>query len=162
MDFLGIVYACLWLALAAVVLAGPFFLFIRAPKARIANGPREAAATAKRYWVSWWSGYYADEGCTAPPFQVWISGSRERAASDGRDEISLCAVIDAESEKQIWTAVSCHFPDYEPRFCNEMPDGWQPSNRFPGFEGRTSLEQKREGQNPPSGGSNVKSATGRS
>lgn len=32
----------------------------------------------KRYWISWYSGYYADEGCTAPPFQVWITGSRQR------------------------------------------------------------------------------------
>lgn len=90
-----------------------------------------------RYWVSWWSGYYESEGCTRPPFQVWISGSRERR--DDGDEVSLCAVIDASGTAEIWPVVKRHFPDYEERFCQPSDADWQPGDRFPGFENRTSL-----------------------
>jgi hypothetical protein len=93
-----------------------------------------------RHWVSWWSGNYQDEGCTAPPFQVWVSGSRFRDTNDDRDEQSLCAVIDADSEQAIKETVAKHYPDYEMRFCNPVADDFQPSNRFPGFENRTKLE----------------------
>ena len=93
-----------------------------------------------RWWVSWWSGNYADEGCTAPPFQVWESGSRDRNDDSDRDDVSLCAVVDAADEAAIWRVVARHFPDYEPRFCNEREADWQPNDRFPGFRGATSLE----------------------
>ncbi|MCP1757883.1 hypothetical protein [Bradyrhizobium elkanii] len=46
-----------------------------------------------RHWASWWSGNYADEGCTRPPFKTWVSGTRDR--DEERDEQSLCAVVDA-------------------------------------------------------------------
>lgn len=96
----------------------------------------------KRYWVSWWSGYYEDEGCSQPPFQMWISGQRDRVNSDPdseRDEASCCAVIDANSEAEIWAVVAKHFPDYEQRFCTEREDDFKPGDRFPGFEGKTTL-----------------------
>jgi len=105
----------------------------------------------QRWWVSWWSGYYADEGCTEPPFQVWISGYRDRDNAPehcptcgldtkrDRDECSICAVIDAESEKQIWEVVAKHFPDYEERFCTPKEQDFEPGDRFPGFESKTSL-----------------------
>jgi hypothetical protein len=82
-----------------------------------------------RYWVSWWSGYYLDEGCTKPPFQSWISGQRDGP----RDECSFCAVIDADSESEILDCIRHHFPDYELRFCNPKPDDYEPGDRFPGF-----------------------------
>ncbi|MBN1535212.1 MAG: hypothetical protein JW908_00665 [Anaerolineales bacterium] len=88
----------------------------------------------KRYWVSWWS---RTEGRKVPPFQTWISGEREK--SEGVYEQSLCAVIDAESEAEIWKAVKKHFPDYEQRFCESREMGWRPGARFPGFEDRTKL-----------------------
>ena len=94
----------------------------------------------KRFWVSWWSGYYEDEGCTKPPFQVWISGQRERGTSDDRDQVSICAVIDAESPEQVWQAVKKYFPDYEERFCNPVEADYVPGDRFPGFENRTQLK----------------------
>lgn len=99
------------------------------------------AQTLTRFWVSWWSGYYADEGCTQPPFQTWESGSRERADSDetDKDEISLCAVIDAVDEESIWTVVEKHFPDCERRFCNLSEPDFIPGDRFPDFQGKTSL-----------------------
>ena len=90
-----------------------------------------------RYWVSWWSGYYEDEGCTKPPFQIWISGQRDR--DENRDECSLCAVIDARSEDDIWAYINKHFPDYEKRFCNIKETDYIPGNRFPDFENKTNL-----------------------
>ncbi len=97
-----------------------------------------------RFWVSWWSGYYKDEGCTKPPFQIWTTGFRERQKGKhkGDDEESFCAVIDADNEAQIWKAVKKHFPDMEPRFCEPKPNDFDPSvgGRFPGFENRTRLK----------------------
>jgi hypothetical protein len=83
-----------------------------------------------RYWVSWWSGNYADEGCTKPPFKFWSSGSRYRAEDDERDECSLCAVIDAADDLDVWRLVKQHFPDCEERFCDEKELGWKPGDRF--------------------------------
>ena len=119
----------------------------------------------KRYWVSWWSGYYADEGCRKPPFQIWISGSRDRPndglseenlrlskfisnemdyykyiAENRRDDQSICAVIDAEDEKEIWEAVKLYFPDYKERFCEEQKPDFVPSDRFPNPRNETKLE----------------------
>lgn len=90
-----------------------------------------------RWWVSWWSGYYDDEGCTEPPFQVWITGSRDR--DETRNEVSLCAVIDADSEAVIWDSVLEHFPDYVGRFCEPVDPDWIPGDRFRDYQGRTAL-----------------------
>lgn len=120
-----------------------------------------------RYWVSWWTGNYEDEGCTKPPFQFWMSGQRDRE-NDGltkeeqvelskiqdmdkydeflnkhaKDDCSICACIDAESEEDIWEVVSVHFPDYNPRFCELKDKNYNPSigGRFQGFENQTSLK----------------------
>ena len=120
----------------------------------------------KRYWISWWSGYYADEGCTRPPFQVWISGYKERehhgltpeqlaesikldnedkyfAYLDKyrKDDASICALVDAKNEEEIWETISKHFPDYKIRFCEEKDLDFTPSNRFGNFENKTSLKE---------------------
>ena len=84
----------------------------------------------KRFWVSWWTAW---EGEDITPFQYWITGE----LADG-SKISICAVIDAESEQHVWTAVKYHFPDYEQRFCTEHALDWKPGDRFPDFEGKTS------------------------
>jgi len=105
----------------------------------------------KRYWVSWYSGYYEDEGCTKPPFQVWISGQAERRShlpqkfenfkgdeeDNEKDDCTICAVIDAESEEEIWESVKKHFPDYEERFIKEREPDYVPGDRFPDFENKT-------------------------
>lgn len=91
-----------------------------------------------RYWVSWWSGNYADEGCTTPPFQFWNSGERER--NDERTDCSLCAVIDAPVEAVVWAAINKYFPDMRERFCERRADDWKPGDRFPGFENRTGTD----------------------
>jgi hypothetical protein len=36
------------------------------------------AALMARQWANWWSGNYADESCTNPPFKIWVSGYRDR------------------------------------------------------------------------------------
>jgi hypothetical protein len=100
---------------------------------------KDAANHTLRYWVSWYSGYYSDEGCSGPPFQVWISGCTDRNDASGRDVCTMCAVIDATDEKAIWEVVAKHFPDYRPRFCETRADNYRPGDRFPGFENRTSL-----------------------
>jgi len=94
-----------------------------------------------RFWVSWWSSYHIKMGCTKPPFQAWISGERGwNEEWHDSAEVSLVAVIDAESEAQIWEGVKKHFPDYDPRFCDEVADDWQPNDRFPDFLNQTRLE----------------------
>jgi hypothetical protein len=87
-----------------------------------------------RWWVSWWSGNYEDEGCTAPPFDVWQTGHRDRQndTDNGRDEISFCLWVEAEDEAAIWAAIAKHYPDYEERFCNPCDDDYAPGDRFPG------------------------------
>jgi len=117
-----------------------------------------------RYWISWYSGYYADEGCTTPPFQVWISGSRERPnyglteeqhkhylslededemdeflSEHSKDTATICAMVDAESEDEIWAVVGKHFPDYRERFIEPQESNAVTGDRFGNFENRTSL-----------------------
>ncbi len=99
-----------------------------------------------RYWVSWTSGYYSDEGCTDPGIQVWMSGSRFRrthlpqAFPDGeeKDDGHWCAVIDGE-ETHIAEKLKTYFPDMEMRFIEERPDDYVPGDRFPDFQNRTML-----------------------
>jgi hypothetical protein len=61
---------------------------------------------------------------------------------DWKDDVSICAVIDAENEEQIWRIVGKHFPDYESRFCSPREPGYKPGDRFPDFENRTQLVAK--------------------
>lgn len=122
-----------------------------------------------RYWISWYSGYYADEGCTEPPFQVWVTGSRERrnygltaeqyahylALDDSneaakylddhsKDTATICAMVDAESEDEIWQVVTKHFPDQRYRFCELQDDpAAVTGDRFSDFENRTSLYETK-------------------
>lgn len=119
-----------------------------------------------RYWVSWWSGNYEDEGCTNPPFQFWLTGQRERPLyglgvtvynnlieqelseeefdkfidEHGKDECSFCAMVDADNEKEIWAVIKHHFPDYEERFCEHVARSKTPGDRFGDFQNRTSLK----------------------
>lgn len=109
----------------------------------------------KRFWVSWYSGNYEDEGCTAPPFKFWVTGQIDRENNgltpdllakyeritdeieadkfleqNSRDDCSICAVIDSENEDDVWELVLKHFPDYKPRFCEIRDSDFQPNNRF--------------------------------
>lgn len=84
-----------------------------------------------RYWVSWWSGNYADEGCTRPPFPHMISGTRDRNDDSARDEVAMVAWLRARDPDAIWALVRHHFPDAEERFCNPAPVTFAPGSRFP-------------------------------
>ena len=122
---------------------------------RWSNRKEKRKRKMKRFWVSWMSGNYADEGCSAPPLKFWISGSRPRpnnglsdlsysiylkiededAAEEfiekyARDDVSICAVIDAECEEDVWDLVAKHFPDFETRFCEHVADDYKPGSRF--------------------------------
>jgi len=93
--------------------------------------------TRTRFWASWWSGNYASEGCTKPPFKFWSSGSRLRDDDDEKDDWSICAVVDAASEEDVRALALKHFPDAEFRFFEERPADWQPdTGRFPPHGGQ--------------------------
>lgn len=108
-----------------------------------------------RFWVSWVSGYYANEGCTKPPFKVWVTGTTERhqhglsdskylqftqikneklqqkfLTTNQKDDCVICAIVIAESEIDVWAIIGKHFPDYSERFCEECADDWAPGDRF--------------------------------
>ena len=95
--------------------------------------------TVQRYWVSWYSGNYDDEGCSAQPFEFLVSGYRGRNDDSGRDDCTLCAVIEAEDEADIWKLISEHFPDYEQRFIDPRESDWLPANRFPNAKAYTLI-----------------------
>ena len=93
-----------------------------------------AAPALRRFWVSWYSGNYADEGCTRPPYTFWSSGSADRYVNGQldtvRDELTLCAVIDAETADAVWPQIRRYFPDYRERFCEEKAGDFMPGERF--------------------------------
>jgi hypothetical protein len=125
----------------------------------------------KRFWISWFSGGYEDEGCIGePPFQYWWTGQRERPNhgltpekyaeykkiedqgdadafldEHGRSDGTACAMVEAESEAEIWPVIAKYFPDYTYRFCEERELTDEPNDRFPGFDkNRCSLYGKVE------------------
>lgn len=84
-----------------------------------------------KYWASWWSGNYEDEGCKAPPFKFWESGIRMRGDSSNRDDWSICAVIEGKDKEGVWKIVQRYFPDFKRRFCKQVEDNFHPGDRFP-------------------------------
>lgn len=84
------------------------------------------------YWVSWWSECDFPDVSTMP--ETWHTGAR--CGSDGSDgwfsSYSYCSLIVAESEEAVWDLVRKHYPDYEERFCDPRPAGYEvTSDRFP-------------------------------
>jgi len=75
-----------------------------------------------KYWTSWWSGNYEDEGCTAPPFKFWTSGEERREGDTDRIDLSICALIEAADSEEVWQLVEGHFPDYRARFCEQRDE----------------------------------------
>jgi len=47
-----------------------------------------------------------------------------------KDDCTLCAVIDAENDDDLWKLVAKHFPDYRYRFCEQKEADFQPGSRF--------------------------------
>jgi hypothetical protein len=91
-----------------------------------------------RYWVSWYSGCYRDEGFTFPPFQFWSYGTRIRRKSDRVNQI-LFALLEAPDKEMIWDVIGKHFPDYSSRFLEAVAEDWSPGSRFPDFDGKPFL-----------------------
>ena len=92
-----------------------------------------------KYWVSWISGNYADEGCTKPHFKYWITDQLSGRRScypqffiDGPKNDMICvALITTESEEEIWNIIGQYFPDYDRRFINIVSEDWvPPQERF--------------------------------
>lgn len=89
-----------------------------------------------RYWVSWWTPLGEYDDLADVPFECWVSGSR---GSDEDERQSIVAMIDAESEEQIWARIDQLFPACEHRFCSPQKSDAVPNNRFLGSHDRTSL-----------------------
>lgn len=87
------------------------------------------------YWASW---YTADADITNDdtPFQWYITGE----GMEEPTQYSICALLEADSEAEVWAGVARYFPDYRVRFCELRDAHWQPNDRFPGFERRTALK----------------------
>jgi hypothetical protein len=61
-----------------------------------------------------------------------VSGYRDRDKDpdNERDECSMCALVDAQDDIEVINMIKKHYLDYELRFVEEKPDGWQPGSRF--------------------------------
>jgi len=95
----------------------------------------------KRYWCSWWSGYYLDEGCSMPPFQIWLLHERARNYPDTtRTEVNIYAVIDSDLVAEIESSIQKYFPDYSELSIEEKDIDFQPDECFINFENKTLLK----------------------
>jgi hypothetical protein len=87
-----------------------------------------------RFGVSW-TDWAKSSHFPNTSFQFWISGYIN---DDNRNGFTLCAVIDAKDEGEVWKRVSKHFKRLEQRFCRKTESiEWKPGDRFPDFENRT-------------------------
>lgn len=80
-----------------------------------------------RYLVSWWADSVLDPELV--PFRYWWSGQRF-----GKPSHSVVALIDSDTESNVWKQVVQWFPDAHYRFISGKPDGWLPGDRFPTIE----------------------------
>lgn len=85
-----------------------------------------------RFWVSWVSGNYADEGCTKPPFPLFETGALSREDGSERTDLTLCAILEADTEARLWETITRYFPDCGRRFIQVVAPDWLPGDRFPG------------------------------
>ncbi len=85
-----------------------------------------------RFWISWKEYAPDNRPLTDPPSEA-ILGWWESGAGDGFT--TLCAVVDAVSEKEAMEHVIRNWPitrgQASWRFCQSFPDGWTPGDRFP-------------------------------
>lgn len=89
---------------------------------------------ANRWWVSWWEKSEDYRPMHFPPnlnvLGWWCSG--ERRGGGKTREASICAVVEADSEKMAKAAINRDWPgDKKWRFCTEKTPDYQPSDRFP-------------------------------
>jgi hypothetical protein len=75
-----------------------------------------------RYWVAWWS----DQPLNAEtPFRWWGTGPRQASPVQ-----SYVALLDEDSEADVWEQIGEYFPDYERRYTIPRARNWQPPERF--------------------------------
>lgn len=103
------------------------------------------------FWLSWWDDPNGKPGkqLTAKQeehFEVWVSGYRYRPA-EGDDEVehqSMCARVEAETERAAWALVDIMYPGAstgEVRFAHQHEPGWQPGDRFPSRKLRAAVRR---------------------
>lgn len=68
------------------------------------------------YWASWYSGNYADEGCTAPPFEFWVTGQRDRpryglTEEQYKEARRIQDACDDEDQEEYWAFLDEHSRD---------------------------------------------------
>jgi hypothetical protein len=83
-----------------------------------------------RYWLSWIQPTKDFRPLTDPPNAAilgwWCSGY------DSDDNATLCAGVEAKSERSAKAAVHIDWPEAKVwRFCEAVPDDFMPSDRFP-------------------------------
>ena len=76
----------------------------------------------KRFWISWYSKLEPEN----IPFKAWITGE----TMDEPPAFTYVADVQAESQEAAFTNIAELFPDYKERFCSEVAEDWQPSDRF--------------------------------
>lgn len=86
----------------------------------------------RRYWLSWVQPSEDERPLTYPPNALirgwWCSGFTD-------DGATLCAVVDAESEREAKRAVREDWPEAKDwRFIEKVADDFVPSSRFPAEE----------------------------
>lgn len=84
----------------------------------------------KRWWISWHQPTEDYRPLRYPPHNPvmgwWCSGC------DENDIATLCAVVLADDEDEARANIIAEWPEAERwRFCEEKPDGWVLSDRFP-------------------------------
>ena len=85
----------------------------------------------RRYWVSWYQPTADYRPVDYPPNKSvlgwWCSGYSDEGAT-------LCAVISGKNQADVYQAIHKDWPEanmYDLRFCEEKPNDWTPSTRFP-------------------------------
>ena len=87
-----------------------------------------------KYFISWFSGNYSDEGCTEPSFKVWITHKEKRRKSGigwfdenglPKEDSTIVTLIEAESEENVWKLIAKYYPDYTKRFIYPIEEDWK-------------------------------------
>ena len=68
-----------------------------------------------RHYLLSWSSIETNQFFREPSFVLWIRSLK-------KDICSICAYVDADSEKGAWEKVAKNFPDCKPLYCCDMAD----------------------------------------
>ncbi len=81
---------------------------------------QEKSASSKKWTFNFISGYYADEGCKEPNFEVWKNSETKQRRKglpefdkDGKlkFDFNLSANVEAENSVKAWKLIKEYFPD---------------------------------------------------